>query len=500
MQEKISAEYNEFLKANRIKVNNYMNRVLWIFIFAGPAIALARKAGLFLEIKYITCLIISVGMAILASIHLFLCKKFPGKAIAFIFALTTYDVLLLYMTCHNVGIYICWFVVPLLSLLFCEKYMYFYASGLNYILLVISTWYNSFYFANVRSDYDTPLAYFIDKVSGFTIELTIMFISGFIIGKLTLEYFKNLHSQKIVIKEQKKSMNEKMGILDSMAEIYDYVNLIDFVNNTEMSLRDASQVKHRIDLNNQTQTLMNQQIDDKILPEQLQDFMEFTNIKTVRSRLVNKKVISAEFIDVDSGWFRAQYITVDSGVDGIPNLVIYTIRNVDEDKRREENLIKISMTDELTWLFNRRSYDEDLKELRKGRLADTFVLFSIDINGLKKVNDTKGHAAGDELIKGAANCLTLAVGNKGKAYRTGGDEFMIISYMENPDELRDSIKAKTKDWKGHYTEELNLAVGYASLSENPDASIDDLEHLADTRMYEDKSEFYRKSGNDRRRG
>ena len=499
MEKKISAEYEEFLKTNRIKVNKYMNRVLWIFIFAGPAIALARKAGLFLEIKYLTCITISVGMAILAAIHLFLCKKFPGKAIAFIFALTTYDVLLLYMSCHNIGIYICWFVVPLLSLLFCEKYLYFYASGLNYILLLISTWYNSFYFANVRSDYDTPLAYFIDKVSGYTIELIIMFVSGFIIGKLTLEYFKNLHTQKIVIKEQKKSMNEKMGILDSMAEIYDYVNLIDFLNNTEMSLRDPSQVKHRIDLENQTQTLMNQTIDDKILPEQLEAFMEFTNIKTVRSRLANKKVISEEFINVESGWFRAQYITVDSGVDGIPNLVIYTIRNVDEDKRREENLIKISITDELTRLFNRRSYDEDLQNLRNNELDPNFVLFSIDINGLKKANDTNGHIAGDELIKAAATCLSSTVGSNGKVYRTGGDEFMIITTLEDPESLKITIKEKAKKWKGIYSQNLALSIGYASFKENTSSTIDHLEHIADSEMYKDKELFYKEKGIDRRR-
>ena len=500
MQGKIAKEYEEFLIANRIKVNKYMNKVLWFFVLAGPAIALARKNGLFAEIKYSTCIIISVVLAILAAFHLFLCKKFPGKAVTFFFALTTLDAVLLYMSCHNVGIYICWFTVPLLSLLFCEKYLYFYASGLNYVLLLISIWQNAPYFANVRSDYETPLAYFIDKTCGYTIEMVIMFVSGLIIGKLTLGYFKNLHSQKIVIQEQQKDMNEKIEILDSMAEIYDHVNLIDFVNNTEMSLRDASQTKHGIDMNNQTQTLMNQKIKNNIIPDQLEDFNEFTNIKTVRSRLTNKKVISADFIDVSTGWFRAQYITVDATEDGVPNLVIYTVRNVDEDKRREENLIRISMTDEMTRLNNRRSYDEDLKELRKGRLAPTFVLFSIDINGLKKANDTMGHAAGDELIKGAANCLTLAVGNKGKVYRTGGDEFMVISYMENPDELRDAIKAKTRNWKGNYTKELNLAVGYASLSENPAASIDDLEHLADTRMYEDKSEFYSNSGNDRRRG
>ena len=294
-------------------------------------------------------------------------------------------------------------------------------------------------------------------------------------------------------------MREKVEILDSMAEIYDHVNLIDFVNNTEMSLRDETQTKHQIDLDNQTQTLMNQKINEKILPEQLDDFMEFTNIQTVRSRLTNKKLISADFIDVESGWFRAQYITVDSGKDGIPNIVIYTIRNVDEEKRREEKLIKISMTDEMTRLYNRRCYDEDLKNLKKEKLDPDFVLFSIDINGLKRANDTNGHIAGDELIKGAATCLTATVNNKGKVYRIGGDEFMIITQIKDPDSLKTAIKEKTKAWKGHYTDELNLSVGYASLSENQDASIDDLEHLADTRMYVDKSEFYRKSGNDRRR-
>ena len=294
-------------------------------------------------------------------------------------------------------------------------------------------------------------------------------------------------------------MKEKMVILDSMAEIYDQVNLIDFVNNTEMSLRDTTQTKHDIDLKNQTQTLMNQKIDEKILSGQLDDFKEFTNIRTVRSRLTNKKLISADFIDVDSGWFRAQYITVDSGIDGIPNLVIYTIHNVDEEKRREENLIKISMTDEMTRLFNRRSYDADLKNFRNSELDPDFALFSIDINGLKKANDTNGHAAGDELIKGAASCLVKTVGNKGKVYRTGGDEFMIIINTQTPEELKAAIKAKAKPWKGIYTQNLTLSIGYALHKENPDSSIDELEHIADTAMYKDKSLFYQENGIDRRR-
>lgn len=124
---------------------------------------------------------------------------------------------------------------------------------------------------------------------------------------------------------------------------------------------------------------MYQTIKNQVMPDQTEAFTDFTNIKTIRSRLSHKKLISADFIDVVSGWFRAQYITVDQTLDGIPNVVIFTARNVDEEKKREEHLIRISMTDEMTRLFNRRCYDEDLKEFRKGDLAENFVLFSIDV-------------------------------------------------------------------------------------------------------------------------
>lgn len=499
MQGKISAEYEEFLKTNRIKVNKYMNGVLWFFILTGPAIAFGIKGGIFTDIKYTTCLMISAVLAVLSSIHLFLYKKFPGKTITFLFALITLDLLILYMSCHHVGIYITWFLVPLLSLLFCEKYLYFYTMIQNYILMFLATWITAPYETALRNEYPDSKAYFADIMSGFTIESIIMFSAGFIIGKLTLEYFKNLLAQKIQIIEQDKLMQEKIGILDSMAEIYDNVNLIDFVNNTEISLRDESQTKHGIDLTNQTQTLMNQKLKNNVMPDQLEDFMAFTNIKTIRSRLSNKKLISADFIDISTGWFRAQYITVDSTVDGIPNVIIYTTRNVDDEKRREENLIRISMTDDMTRLFNRRCYDEDLKNLRNSKLDDDFVLFSIDVNGLKKANDTQGHAAGDELIKGAANCLTINNGTKGKVYRTGGDEFMIIINTDKPEELKKAIQKTTKTWKGIYTQTLSLSVGYASLAQNPDSSIDDLEHKADFEMYKDKEKYYKDNGIDRRK-
>lgn len=494
----ISTEYNEFLKTNRGVVNRYLNRALWFFAFTGPAIASGIKGGIFHDITYATCVEITLMVLIMASVHLVLLRTQPSSIVTGIFVLTALDCLLVYMSHAHVSIYLTWFLVPLLSLLYCDKGIFFYSFFLNYLLMFGVTYVNSFYRVTLRADYEEAKALFADVMSGFTIESIIMFISAYVIEMLTINYFKSLFRQNEKIRMQDADMREKMGILESMSEIYENVNLIDFVNNTEMSLRDNEYTKYPIDLQSQTHSRMNQKLMRTVMPDQLDDFEAYTNLKTVRSRLSQKKVISADFIDVISGWFRAQYITVDSTLDGIPNVVIYTTRNVDEEKQREEHLIRISMTDEMTRLFNRRCFDEDLKEFRRGELANDFVLFAIDVNGLKRVNDTKGHAAGDELIKGAADCLALSVGNKGKVYRTGGDEFMAILHTENPEYIRQMIKNKTESWHGIFSTELTMSIGYATHKDQPNASVDDLEHIADAKMYEDKEAYYKEKGIERR--
>ncbi len=62
---------------------------------------------------------------------------------------------------------------------------------------------------------------------------------------------------------------------------------------------------------------------NQVMPDQLGSFLTFTNITTVRNRTGNRKIISSDFIDVVSGWFRAQYITVKPGADEISLSVGY---------------------------------------------------------------------------------------------------------------------------------------------------------------------------------
>ena len=490
--------FQEFIVRSSIRINRYLNAILWYFTAIGPAFAVGVKAGIFPGMKYVTCLCISILVALLALIHGMMLKRYPNQISASVFAITALDALIVYMMLSHVNIRLIWFLVPLLSILFCDKRLYGYALVLNYVFLCASVWETAPYYVNLRADYGNTGSYFCHVMGGYTIELLIMAAAGYIILKLVLDHYMELLRQYEVIREKEASELEKMNILDSMAEIYDNVNLISFKDNTEMSLRDSNQQKHGIDMNSQTHTLMNQRLKNQIHEDHLEAFLSFTNITTVRDRMLNRKIISGDFADVNSVWFRAQYITVEQGSDGKPDMVIYTTRNVDEEKRREEHLIRLSMTDELTGLHNRRRYEEDLNTCRTNGPEKELVLFSVDVNGLKKLNDTKGHLAGDELIRAAAECLVNSVRSRGTAYRTGGDEFMAIVYTEMPEKLREEIVEKASQWHGTYVEELSMAVGYGAYSDHPGATVSELEHIADTDMYHEKEMYYRDNEIERR--
>lgn len=318
---------------------------------------------------------------------------------------------------------------------------------------------------------------------------------------MAVRYNSLMASSEATIKLQKAKdteIQDKMNILKSIADIYDKVNLIDFKECTEMSVRGKEQKKHTIDLENMPYTIMTRKIREHVMPDQLQDFIRFTNIGTVQERLIGKRLISDDFIDVVDGWFRAQYIPVEVDENSVPTQVVFTTRNVDEEKQREERLIRIAMTDELTRLFNRRSYEEDLAEFAQNGLPEDFVILSADVNGLKKVNDTKGHAGGDELIKGAAECLLLAIGSKGKVYRVGGDEFAAILKTDDMQAVCRDIENQVSNWYGQYSHSLSLSIGYASYTDNKELNIHELERRADDAMYKSKAEYYEKKGIDRR--
>ena len=490
-------DFEQFLLSNRNKVNHSLNRILWICILAGPAIAVGIMCGVFKRISYASCLVISAAIFFMAVSNLLILKKKPYSFVPGILALAGLELILCYMNASHISIRLTWFLVPLLSLLFCDAKIYIGISVLNYLVMGISTRLEAPYYAEIRTDFTTPLAGFINIFAGCTIETIIMFAAGYALGKATNNYYRRMIGQHAETLEHQAKMQEHLDILDSMAEIYDFVNLIDFSESTEMSLREETLHKIVIE-KGQDHTHMVRGLRSQVAADMVDDFWKFTDITTVPVRLINRRSIAGEFISTNTGWFRAQYIRVRGEMDRKPDVVIYTIQNIDADKQREEHLIRISLTDELTRLFNRRCYEEDIAAIRENGIAEDLALISADVNGLKPVNDNLGHSAGDELIRGAASCLLSAVGSRGKVYRTGGDEFMAVVYGCDCGALLGDIRNRAAAWHGSMVDSISISAGYAAHADHPEAKIEDLERLADQKMYEDKAGYYRHSGNDRR--
>lgn len=153
-------------------------------------------------------------------------------------------------------------------------------------------------------------------------------------------------------------------------------------------------------------------------------------------------------------------------------------------------ILQLTKKDALTGLLNRQAYYSYITNNYK----DITAIISIDMNGLKKINDTLGHIAGDEAISTVASCLMKSVRYKQPAYRTGGDEFIIVCKKTSEDELLRLISVIRKNVS---ETEYTVSIGYChSLDQNKD--IDDMVKKSDEMMYKDKERHYAETGEKRR--
>ncbi|MBO5154366.1 MAG: diguanylate cyclase [Eubacterium sp.] len=183
--------------------------------------------------------------------------------------------------------------------------------------------------------------------------------------------------------------------------------------------------------------------------------------------------------------------------------IVFSVMSIRERKASKElaERRKISLTDDMTGLFNRRAFEEDCANIRGQGMVSKITILMMDVNGLKTANDTYGHLAGDELIIEAAKCIQTAVGELGKAYRTGGDEFvaLLTCSEEKQRDVLQTLERLVGSVKCSYPCELSISKGVVVCKEHSDLTFDEMKDLADKRMYADKEDYYRSSGKERRK-
>ena len=165
------------------------------------------------------------------------------------------------------------------------------------------------------------------------------------------------------------------------------------------------------------------------------------------------------------------------------------IRDISERQQLEDSLQYQSTHDFLTGLFNRRCFETEMERLQQSRQFPISILM-MDVDGLKGVNDTLGHSAGDDLLCRAAEVLKTVFRREDLVARIGGDEFVAILPNTNSAtasqvmrRLKNSLDHNNLGFPPEQT--LSLSVGAACGDEN--CSLSEVLKLADQAMYMEKT-------------
>lgn len=146
------------------------------------------------------------------------------------------------------------------------------------------------------------------------------------------------------------------------------------------------------------------------------------------------------------------------------------------------SLERLSMTDQLTGAGNRRGFTEYIRAVPDG----IFLAFIFgDLNGLKRINDTQGHEAGDHLLQQAVRHMKALSGDNA-VFRMGGDEFMVIARNASEQQAQQLVRELLARYR---SSGISMALGVV-VCQTPIANIDEVLSQADREMYTDKERIY----------
>lgn len=181
------------------------------------------------------------------------------------------------------------------------------------------------------------------------------------------------------------------------------------------------------------------------------------------------------------------YVSMIQDAQGVAIGSAALIRDVTEEKRLEEELRRLSTTDALTGLFNRRHMDYALttEYSRSSRTATPFSIMMFDIDHFKKFNDTYGHDQGDRVLQAVAKSFQDSLRKYDIACRYGGEEFIAILPSTNIDGALCVAERVRRDVENLVVEGLKVTIslGVAAYPELPLASGEALVEAADKALY-----------------
>jgi diguanylate cyclase (GGDEF)-like protein/PAS domain S-box-containing protein len=167
--------------------------------------------------------------------------------------------------------------------------------------------------------------------------------------------------------------------------------------------------------------------------------------------------------------------------------IIYT--DITREKIEQEKIKFLSYKDELTGLFNRRYFNEALDRMERENVMPVSIIVG-DADGLKEINDSLGHKAGDRYLVQIANNLQKALRDEDIIARLGGDEFGIILKNVDNDNAK-KLKQRIIDTIKEANADIKISLGL-STKNNEDETLEKVFNQADKEMYMNKGSVFKK--------
>lgn len=161
-------------------------------------------------------------------------------------------------------------------------------------------------------------------------------------------------------------------------------------------------------------------------------------------------------------------------------------RNIDERKRVENEVLQLSYHDQLTGVYNRRYYEQEIQKCTKKKHS-SLTLVMADVNGLKLTNDAFGHKEGDILLVKIANILQSECRENDVVARIGGDEFVLLLPDTNQKEASRIVERIYKTIEKEKTDNaiLSVSIGFAVKQDDSD-DMNEVFMKAEDDMYRHK--------------
>ncbi|MBR6186268.1 MAG: EAL domain-containing protein [Clostridia bacterium] len=320
-------------------------------------------------------------------------------------------------------------------------------------------------------------------------------------GKHIIVCIKNIDEEvqaKLAQREHQKKSVTFTQIAERLASHFDLIYYIDCVTShyAELSAKRKSGELKVQEEGDDFFVIARKNADRLVYSEDRERIKLFLDRDHLISQLENRRQLTEDYrMNIDGGQTQYTRMTVTYSSD--QSHFIICVENREEDVRKEQaHLAALSMAnemarrDELTGTKNKTAFREMEKDLQKlaeeGR--EPFGIVVCDINGLKIVNDTEGHKAGDDYIRSSCR-LVCRIFHHSPVFRIGGDEFVVVlrgQDYENRANLISSLRRQVEE-NIRLGEGPVVASGMAELQHLEDHSAEDVFNRADSMMYADKT-------------